>query len=455
MTSLWEATLPAHLTEPLGQRLEADTQADVAIVGAGYTGLWTAYYLQQADPSLSIALIEAEHAGFGASGRNGGWASALFPASLTAITRRYSRDRAIAQQHAMHDTVDEILRVSRIEGWDIHAAKGGTVVAARSPVQVQRAKDEIDSWRSFGFGESDYAFLDADAARERIGATDVLGATYTPHCAAIHPARLVRSLAATVVARGARLFENSPVRSLEPGIVTTDRGNLRAPIVVRATEGYTASIPGYRRSLAPVYSLMIATAPLDADTWTGIGLSERETFADHRHVIIYGQRTADGRLAFGGRGAPYHFGSSIAPEHDRDSSVFADLWRTLIDLFPAVSGASVTHAWGGPLGIPRDWFASCGLDRSTGLAWSGGYVGDGVGTSHLGGRTLAELITEQDTSRTRLPWVNHTSPRWEPEPLRWAGVNAGLRAMTRADEAESRTGAASRRARWMSRLLGG
>jgi glycine/D-amino acid oxidase-like deaminating enzyme len=454
MTSLWDATLPEHLTASLGRRLEGETHADVAIVGAGYTGLWTAYYLQQADPTLSIALVEAEHAGFGASGRNGGWASALFPASMTAITRRYGRDQAIAQQHAMHDTVDEILRISQREDWDIQAAKGGTIVAARTPVQVQRARDEIQMWRSFGFGESDYAFLDAEAARERIGATDVLCATYTPHCSAIHPARLVRSLAATVVSRGARLFEQSPVRSLEPGIIRTEHGSVRAPIVVRSLEGYTPTIPGYRRTLAPVYSLMIATEPLDAATWANLGLAERETFADYRHLIIYGQRTADNRLAFGGRGAPYHFGSAIAAGNDRDPDVFAELWRTLVDLFPAISGSSVTHAWGGPLGIPRDWFASCGLDRSTGLAWSGGYVGDGVGTSHLGGRTLAELITEQDTERTRLPWVNHASPRWEPEPLRWIGVNAGLRAMTSADDSEARTGKASRRATWMSRLLG-
>lgn len=455
MTSLWQATLPEPLAQPLGRQLDEDAHADVVIVGAGYTGLWTAYYLQQEDPSLSIAIVEAQEAGFGASGRNGGWASALFPTTIESIARRYGRDLAIAQQHAMHDTVDEIIRTSQREGWDIQAAKGGTIVAARTPVQVQRAHDDIDMWRSFGFGESDYSLLSAAQAQERIGATDVLTATYTRHCAAIHPARLVRSLAATVASRGAHIFEYSPVVSLEPGVVRTSSGSVRAPIVVRATEGYTAAIPGYRRALAPVYSLMIATEPLDAEAWASIGLTERETFSDHRHLIIYGQRTADGRLAFGGRGAPYHFGSSVAPSHDRDEHVFRDLWRTLIDLFPVLRRSSVTHAWGGPLGIPRDWFASCGLDRRTGLAWSGGYVGDGVGTSHLGGRTLADLITGANTPRTRLPWVNHASPKWEPEPLRWAGVNAGLRTMTGADDAESRTGRRSRRAVWMSRLLGG
>jgi len=282
----------------------------------------------------------------------------------------------------------------------------------------------------------------------------VLGATYTPHCAAIHPRRLVRLLARRVVEQGIRLYENSPVTSIEPGVVHTSQGTVRAPVIVRATEGYTPTLSGYGRAIAPVYSLMIATEPLDAEIWDNIGLGQRETFADHRHLIIYGQRTADDRLAFGGRGAPYHFGSRIRPEHDLDRAVFAELWRTLLDLFPTLTGTKVTHAWGGPLGIPRDWFASCGLDRTSGLAWSSGYVGDGVGTSNLGGRTLADLITGRTTELTSLPWVNHSSPRWEPEPLRWAGVNAGLRAMTGADDEEARTGKPSRRARLMSRFLG-
>lgn len=454
MSSLWDDTLPDSLRAPLGPRLDDDVHADVAIVGAGFTGLWTAYYLLQNDPGLRIAIVEAEHAGFGASGRNGGWASALFPSSISAIAKSHGRAAAIAMQHAMHDTVVEILRVADVEGWDIQAAAGGTIVAARTPVQVDRARAEIETWREFGFGDADYRLLGADEARERLGATDVLAATYTPHCAAIHPGRLVRSLARTVVDAGATIYEHSPVTHLAPDIIRTATGSVRAPFVVRATEGYTPTLPGYRRTLAPVYSLMIATEPLDAAAWDVIGLTDRATFADYRHLIIYGQRTADDRLAFGGRGAPYHFRSSIRPEYDRDAEVFAELWRTLVDLFPVINTASVTHAWGGPLGIPRDWFASCGLDRSSGLAWSNGYVGDGVGTSNLGGRTLADLITERDTEITRLPWVDHRSPQWEPEPLRWVGVNAGLRTMTGADDAEARTGRPSRRARLMSRLLG-
>jgi glycine/D-amino acid oxidase-like deaminating enzyme len=452
--SLWWDTLPADLLEPIGTPLPGDADADVAIVGAGYTGLWTAYYLIRADPTLRIAIVEAQQAGFGASGRNGGWASALFPVSIAALARRSSRDEAVRMTRTMNATVDEIGRVAAAEGWDIGWAKGGTVVAARTPLQLERARAEIDEWRTWGFGADDYALLDRADVRDRLAVTDALGGTYTPHCATIHPARLARLLARTVVDAGVRLYEQTAATAIEPGVVRTERGDLRAPIVVRATEGYTRTLAGEVRTLAPVYSLMLATEPLPQDVWAQIGLARRETFSDGRRLIIYGQRTADGRLAFGGRGAPYHFGSKISPAQDREPAVHAALWRALTDLVPAVAGAAVTHTWGGPLGIARDWWASCGLDRSTGLAWSGGYVGDGVGTANLGGRTLRDLIRGESSDLTDLPWVGHVSPTWEPEPLRWAATNLGLRVMTRADTVEDRTGRPSRTAALFDRFLG-
>jgi glycine/D-amino acid oxidase-like deaminating enzyme len=270
----------------------------------------------------------------------------------------------------------------------------------------------------------------------------------------VHPARLVRGLARAVERLGVTVHEQTPVTRIDPGVVTTPAGRVRAGVVVRATEGFTAQLPGLRRALAPVYSLMVATEPLGPDVWDQIGLGARETFADNRHLVIYGQRTSDDRLAFGGRGAPYHFGSRIRPEQDRDPAVFAALHRVLVDLLPAVAGAAFTHAWGGPLGIARDWCASVGLDRGTGLAWAGGYVGDGVSTTNLAGRTLADLVLERDTDLVRLPWVNHRSPQWEPEPLRWLGVSASLAVMTGADAEEDRTGRQSRRAALLTRVLG-
>jgi glycine/D-amino acid oxidase-like deaminating enzyme len=450
--SFWHGSVPGSL-EP-GAPLPGDLDVDVAIAGAGYTGLWTAYYLSRAEPGLKIAVCERDIAGFGASGRNGGWCSALFPASLGKLERMAGRSAAIAQQVAMHQTVDEVGRVAAAEGIDCHWAKGGTVGLARSAGQLERAADEVAEARSFGFGEEDLRLLSAGEARELAGASEVLGGTFTPHCAAIHPARLVRGLADVVRRRGVSVFERTPVRQILPGRLETAGGTVRARHVIRATEGYTARLPGQRRTLAPVYSLMIATAPLPEPVWAEIGLASRPTFSDLRHLIIYGQRTADGRLAFGGRGAPYHLGSAVRPSFDRVPSVFAVLRRTLAELFPVLGDVEVTHGWGGPIGVPRDWCASVGLDRATGLGWAGGYVGDGVSTTNLAGRTLADLITGTDSEITRLPWVGHHSPRWEPEPLRWLGVNAGLQVMSFADREEARTGRPSQAARVTGRFLG-
>jgi glycine/D-amino acid oxidase-like deaminating enzyme len=318
-------------------------------------------------------------------------------------------------------------------------------------VQLQRAADEVAEAAEFELGTT---LLDADAARGRLAATRVVGGTYAPHCAAIQPAKLARGLAARVADRGATIYEHTPVVAIEPHAALTRTGTVRARHVVRATEGYTPSLSGQRRAIAPVYSLIIATEPLSDATWDAIGLRERETFSDFRHLIVYGQRSADGRMVFGGRGAPYHFASRIRPGYDRVPKVFAALHNELAELFPSLRDVRITHRWGGPLGIARDWHASVGLDPSTGLAWAGGYVGDGVATTNLAGRTLTDLLLGRDTELRRLPWVGHRSRRWEPEPLRWLGANAGLRAMTWADAAEQRHGRPSRMASLVEAMMG-
>ncbi len=437
--------------------LPGDREADVAIVGAGYTGLWSAYYLLRADPTLRIAVVEAEVAGYGASGRNGGWCSALFPASAEKLARLpgSGRDAARAQHQAMVGSVDEVGRVTSQEQIRADYAKGGTIVLARTQTQWQRAQAEVAHARQWGQDPDDLQLLDAAEADQRLRATQTMGATYTPHCAAIHPARLARGLADTVESGGVSIYEQTPATAIEPGIIRTRTGTLRAPHIVRATEGYTARLPGYRRAVVPVYSLIVATEPLSAALWDEIGLAQRETFSDHRHLIIYGQRTADDRLVFGGRGAPYHFGSRTHPTFDHNARVFAALRETVVELFPMLGATTFTHAWGGALGIARDWTASVGLDRRTGLAWAGGYVGDGVSTANLAGRTLSDLILGRETALTALPWVNHRSRAWEPEPARFLGINAGLRAMSIADAEERRTKRPSRIARVMAPFLGG
>jgi glycine/D-amino acid oxidase-like deaminating enzyme len=435
---------------PLG----SDVEVDVAIIGAGYTGLWTAYYLTETDPSLRIAIVEKEIAGFGASGRNGGWCSALFAASKKKIAKRAGRDAAIAMQRAMFETIDEVGRVIEVEEIDAHYRKGGTLIAATSPVQVDRLKEEVEDERSWGFDENDFVWLEPYEAMQHNNVTPCFGALYTKHCARLQPARLARGLAARVEARGVKIYEQTPALEFEPRLVKTGSGHLRAEHVVVATEGYTAGLPGIKRNLMPLYSLMVATEPLPQEFWEAVGWPKGETFADGRHLIIYAQRTEDDRIAMGGRGAPYHFASGVKDGYDRDPAVFAEIERVLKSLWPKAASAQITHTWGGPLGVPRDWYSSVGLDIGTGVAWAGGYVGDGVSTTNLAGRTLRDLILGRDTDIVRLPWVGHRSRRWEPEPLRWIGTNLALKMMSSADHAELRTGKPAKRADLVGRLIG-
>ncbi|MEU8663177.1 NAD(P)/FAD-dependent oxidoreductase, partial [Actinoplanes philippinensis] len=404
--------------------LAGDLDADVAIAGGGYTGLWTAYYLAKADPSRRIVILDAEYCGFGASGRNGGWASGLFPVSEAGLARRFGPDAAAAMHRALAGAVDEVGRVAAAEGIDCDYAKGGTLSLVRSPVQLRRAR-------------RDPGFVDAATARAMCHATDVLGGVYSEHCAALHPAKLVRGLAGAVERLGVTIHEGTRAEQIRTGQIKTMRGTVHAPTIVRALEGYTAELPGHRRDIAPVYSLMIVTEPLPGEFWQRVGLARRETFTDERRLVIYGQRTADDRLAFGGRGAPYHFGSKVRPEYDLVPEVFEALRATITELFGI--DPPIAHRWGGPLGIARDWMPSVGL--RDGVAWAGGYVGDGVAAANLAGRTLADLILDVNSDLTRLPWVGHRSRRWEPEPARWLGINAGLRATALLDALDRRRAA--------------
>ena len=451
--SLWFDTVDDDLTPRAP--LDGDQDVDVAIVGAGFTGLWTAYALLRQQPTLSVLLLEREIAGFGASGRNGGWCSDLFPVPWTRLARRHGRTAANAMHRAMVDGISDIAATLDREGIDADMLRGGQLTLARTFVQEAELRAKVAASQRREDPDLALRWLDAREAGERIRATECRGAAFTPNCARTHPAKLVRGLARTVERAGARIAEQTAVLEVQPHRALTSRGTVRAKVVVRATEAYTATLRGQRRALLPLYSLMIATAPLPDEAWAEIGWSRGETLNDGRHLLIYAQRTADGRIAFGGRGAPYHYGSRIRDEFDRKPAVFDALEDALHDLVPQTRDVTVTHRWGGPIGVARDWSPSVGIDRSTGAAWAGGYVGDGVTAANVAGRTLADLILGRESQLTGLPWVQHHSRRWEPEPLRWLGVNVSVRAMRGADEVERRTGRRSWRARAVTRLQGG
>jgi glycine/D-amino acid oxidase-like deaminating enzyme len=428
------------------------TGVDVAVVGGGLTGLWTAYYLARARPGSDVAVLEAEHTGFGASGRNGGWVSALWPVAADTLAHRYGRAATLAHLAALRDTVDEVGRVDAEEGLGSGFVKGGTLAVARSTAQDERARTAAARGAGWGDGTQ---YLTAAAARERLDVPDARGATFNPHCARVQPRDLVDGLAAAVRRRGVRVVEGVRVARAGDGVVVLAGGRrLTARSVVLATEAWTPRLPGHRHDVIPVYSLMVATEPLAEERWRRLGLAGHEVFTDHGHVVVYGQRTADDRIAFGGRGAPYHLGSAVEPRFDTEEAVFAALRRTLTSMLPALDGVRFTHAWGGPLGIARDWHPSVTWDPATRTGRAGGYVGDGVAATNLAGRTLADLVLGRDSALTALPWVGHRSPRWEPEPLRWLGVNAGLQLARLADAEERRTGHPSRLEPLLDRLTG-
>jgi glycine/D-amino acid oxidase-like deaminating enzyme len=456
--SLWLDQLPA----PIAVRppLAGSCDVDVAVVGGGYTGLWAAHALLCADPTLRVVVIEREMVGFGASGRNGGWCVGELAGGLAGAVAASGREAGVAMTQAIMDTVDEIGRVVEAERIECGFARGGVIRLARTVPQLEAQRREVEEYRSHGFGDEVVRLLDAAEATDRFGASRVLGGcTFTP-AARVQPAALARGLADAVERRGGVVVEGTAAAAItgrtatRPAQVVTDHGVVSAEVVVRATEAYTRDLPDHRRDLVPLYSLMVATEPLPAAVWDRIGLRHREVFADDRRMVIYGQRTTDDRIAFGGRGAPYRFGSGIDPATEASSVVHERIVATLRELVPAVSDAAITHRWGGVLGVPRDWRPSVGLDRSTGLAWAGGYVGEGVAAANLAGRTLADLITGVPSDLVTLPWVGHRSRRWEPEPLRWAAINGARRLAGWIDDREERTQRTPRAAFVLDRVVG-
>ena len=443
--SLWLDSL----AEPLTPRpsLQGDRDCDVAIVGAGFTGLWAAYFLATLQPDLRIAIVEREVAGFGPSGRNGGWASA----GLAGNAHRYARlrgDDAVRRgERAMADAVGEIGQVILAEEIDCGWLQSGSLMVATSAPQAARLTAGVARRRSFGMDEDDLRVLEPAELAARVRVSGARAASFTPHCGRVDPARLARGLAVACERRGVTIYERTAAEAIEPGGVRCAGGVLRAGSVLRATEAFTVQQAGQRRLYMPLYSLMIATEPLPAEVWDELGWDGRETVSDLRHLFFYAQRTPDDRIAIGGRGAPYRLGSPIDESYERNDGVRERLVRTLAERFPAAASAAITHHWGGPLGVPRDWCCSVHYDPATGFGWAGGYTGHGVVTSNVLGRTLADLVLRRDSDLVSLPWVGHRSPRWEPEPLRFLASRAIVSTLGSADRAEDRSDRPARRAR--------
>ena len=438
--SFWLGTAGDDLTPR--PALDGSIDADVAILGAGYSGLWTAYYLLKRDPSLRVVVVEREIAGFGGSGRNGGWCSAGFPMSLGLLETTFGRDAARAVHGAMVASVDEVGRVCDAEGIDAHYVKGGSLRLARGVQQQPIIERSLATYARLGLDDS-YQLLNAEETAARIRVAGAMGALFTPHCARIHPGRLVRGLARAVERLGGTIYEGTAVTGYTTGArpcLHTATGDVRARTIVLAGEAYLSQLPPLRRQLIPVYSLIVLTEPLRDDQWAAIGWAGHECVSSNRYTVDYLSRTADGRILFGGRGAPYHYNSRIADEYDRHGPTHEMLRQLTREWFPLLRDVRFTHAWGGPLGMPRDWLPTMSYDPASGVATARGYTGQGVATANLSGRVLADLITGTNSDLTALPTVDHRSPDWEPEPLRWLGIRYVQRGYLRIDAEAERTG---------------
>ncbi|CAI8820044.1 NAD(P)/FAD-dependent oxidoreductase [Pseudomonas sp. IT-P294] len=449
-----------QLDEPLLARpaLERDLDVDVAIIGAGYTGLWTAYYLKRLAPSLEIAIVEAQTAGFGASGRNGGWLMGNLLGEDRLLAESPAEQRR-ASFNLLHNIPDEVEIVIEREGIDCDYLKGGVLYcAARYPEQEVSLRLYLDKLYSQGLTESDYRWLSPEQLAQQIRVAKPYGGIYAPHVATIHPAKLVRGLARTVERMGVKIYENSAVTQWQSGSLRTDKAQVRSRWIVPAVEGYATTLPPLGRYQLPVQSLMVATEPLSAATWDEIGLSRGQAFSESSRQVTYGQRTADNRLVFGARGG-YQFAGKL--RHDFNLTTHeVDLRRYLFsELFPQLKNVRITHAWGGNLGMSRHFKPHMLCDHASGIALSGGYGGEGVGASNLGGRTLADLILQRDTEFVRQPWVVpqgrlETLRTWEPEPCRWLGYNAIIRSFVHEDQTLANPATAPWRRKLASKVAG-
>lgn len=403
--------------------LDGSISVDIGILGAGFTGLWTAYYLLRRDPSLTIAIVEAEIAGFGASGRNGGWCFSGFPVGPLDLLKKYGRETARDVSLAMYQSVDEVGRVCQDEGIDAHYAKGGALEIARADHDLPMLQRMYDEYAALGL-ESHYELLDAAGTAEHVRVAGAVGGFWNKEGAVIQPARLARGLARAVERRGATIYERSRVTDFTTGyapLLRTERGMVRAKVIVLAGEAYMAQLPKVGNLILPLTSHMVVTEPLSAGQWEQIGWRRREVLGGFGRFNGYINHTADGRIAFGAYRARYPFNSNTTDDLDREASIFAHARTSALTWWPELRGIRFTHEWGGVFGVSRDHMPVMRYDKAHGVATGRGYSGKGVAAANLAGRVLADLITGADTSLVRLPMTSHRSRRWEPEPLRWLG----------------------------------
>lgn len=435
--SLWRGSTPL----PARRSITSSNSFDIAIIGAGFSGLWSAYHLKQLQPTLRIAIFEQNYVGFGASGRNGGWASAEYPTSNSRVIKEHGSTSFRDLRKALIESIDEIGQISTENNWQIEYAKGGALVFATNKAQLTRITADIDD---------EHRLLNQDQARELLNVANITGGVFTPHCAALNPFKLTQSLASYVEAVGVEIYENSKVEEIFDRQVLVNGHKISCQLSIRATEAFTD-----RKWLAnqqiPIYSLMVATERLPIEILNQIGNTQRATFQEACNLITYAQITGDNRLAIGGRGVRYKLFSHLSNRSELDNRMHTALERRAVKWFPQLQSVKFEYRWGGPVALTRRWQSYLNYNPITGQAAIGGYVGDGVTLSYLVAKTLAQMINGEEVAN--LPFINQRIGRWEPEPIRYLAVNAGFKATVAADFEERVTGRPSLIASFIDPLI--
>jgi glycine/D-amino acid oxidase-like deaminating enzyme len=421
--SLWRGNSEITFRAPVSKNLAFD----VAIIGGGLSGLWCAYHLKQLQPEVKIAIFESEYVGFGASGRNGGWASAEYPTSGKGIIKEHGLDSYQQLRNSLINSISEIGQIARDNNWQIDYAKGGALVFATNPAQLSRIGSVIDN---------EHKLLSKFQVLNLVNIPSALGGVFTPHCAALNPFQLCQQLAKYLEKTGVLIFEKSKVSSIAMSEIIVYGFKIKADISILATEAFTPRRWQSNKQI-PIYSLMVATEPLSKAVISDIKNSTRVTLREACHLITYAQFTGDNRLALGGRGVRYKLFSRLSERSESNNRMHCALERRARAWFPQLADCKFEYRWGGPVALTRRWQAYLNFDRQTGMAKIGGYVGNGVTLSYLVAKTLAQKISNCTTPN--LPFIDQKIGKWEVEPIRYLAVNAGFKATVAADHEEKIT----------------
>lgn len=435
--SFWLASTPDPRSPRPG--LNGDETCSVAIVGAGYTGLWAAYWIKKQNPGLSVVVIEKNKVGYGASGRNGGWISGKTVGLRKNLSKYGSAEDVLFMERTCHQAVYDIADFVEREEIDPGLRRGGWMQIARTESEMARLVHHAESDYAAGLTRDDVRLLNARETTAKVSAPGLVGSLFSPHSARINPARLAFGLARVCEDMGVKIYEGTAAETVSRHSVVTSSGAITADTVVLATEGFTCRFPERRRDILPMLSSMVVTRPLADGDWDKIGWDDYVCMSGADHVYFYSQRTDDGRIAIGGRGKPYRWGSAIDDDGRLNKGTQEQLMSILGNLFPAAS-FEYEHAWCGVLGVTRDWSPFISTDSSSGVIEVGGYAGQGVTASYVAGKTIADLVAEADTELARSVWVRRRPRKWEPEPLRWIGSHAVQKLYQAADVIEKRRG---------------